>query len=108
MEMTTEAMQDPFSRFSQDFSEMYEIVRTVMVGRHRRLYKIEVLKDHTAPSVFKVHYSLEERFVINPVDSMISEEFNKVWVDLTLPWVESDSADSALKEALFRLAQTPT
>ena len=75
---------------------------------HRRLYKIEVLKDHTAPTVFKVHYSLEGRFVSKPVDSIIPEEFKKVWVDLTLPWVESDSADSALKEALFRIAQIPT
>jgi hypothetical protein len=86
---------------------MYEIVRTVIVVRHRRLYKIEVLKDHTTPTVFKV-YSLEERFEIKPVDSIIPEEFKKVWVDLTLPWVESDSADSALKEALFRIAQIPT
>lgn len=70
-EMTTKATQDPFSRFSQDFPEMYEIVRTVIVVRHRRLYKIEVLKDHTTPTVFKVHYSLEERFEIKPVDSII-------------------------------------
>ena len=49
--------------------------------------------------MFKVHYLLEGRFVIKPVDSIIPEEFKKVWVDLTLPWVESDSADSAPKEA---------
>jgi hypothetical protein len=46
--------------------------------------------------------------MIKPVDSMIAQEFKKVWVDLTIPWVESDSADSAHKEALFRLAQIPT
>ena len=106
--MVTEGMQNPFSRFSGDFPEMYEVVRTVIVVRHRRLYKVEVLKDHTAPAVFKIHYSLEERLVMKPADSTMQEEFKKVWTDLTLPWVESDSVDSALNEALFRLAQLKT
>jgi hypothetical protein len=106
--MVTEGRQDPFVRFFRDFPEMYEVVKTVVVVRHRRLYKIEVLQDHVAPAVFKVHYSLEERLVIKPVDSTMPEEFKKVWVNLTLPWVESDSADSALSEALFRLAQIAT
>jgi hypothetical protein len=51
--MTTESMQEPFSRFAKDFPEMYEIVRTVIAIRHRRLYKVEVLKDHTARERFK-------------------------------------------------------
>ena len=40
--MTTEPMPDPLSRFIKDFPEMYEVVRTVIVVRHRRLYKVEV------------------------------------------------------------------
>jgi hypothetical protein len=64
MEMTTESMQKPFSRFVKDFPEMYEIVRTVIAVHHRRLYKVEVLKDHTAPGRFKVHFSIQERLVI--------------------------------------------
>jgi hypothetical protein len=69
MEMTTEGMQDPFSRFVKDFPEMYEVVRTVIVVRHRRLYKVEVLKDHTAHARFKVHFSRQDRLTIKPVDS---------------------------------------
>src|ERR1019366_467373 len=105
MEMTTEGMQDPFSRFVKDFPEMYEVVRTVIVVRHRGLYKIEVLKDHTAPARFKVHFSRQDRLTIKPVDSKSKKEFKKVWVDLTLPWVETDDANSAFKQALLQLSQ---
>jgi hypothetical protein len=103
--MTTENIQDPFSRFGKEFSEMYEVVRTVITVRHRRLYKVEVLKDHTAPARYKVHFSLQERLIIKPVHSKPNEEFKKVWVDLTLPWVETDDADSALDQALLQLSE---
>jgi hypothetical protein len=103
--MLTEGMQDPFSRFAKDFPEMYEVVRTVIVVRHRRLYKVEVLKDHTAPARFKVHFSLQERLTIKSVDSKSEEEFKKVWFDLTLPWVETDDANSAFNQALLQLSQ---
>jgi hypothetical protein len=43
--MTPESTQNPFSTFAKDFSEMYEVVRTVIAVRHRSLYKVEVLKD---------------------------------------------------------------
>src|ERR1700688_257763 len=105
MEMTVERMQDPFSRFAKDFPEMYEVVRTIIVVRHRTLYKVEVLKDHTAPARFKVHFSLQERLAIEPVDSKSKEQFKKVWVDLTLPWVETDDANSACNQALLQLSQ---
>ena len=103
--MTTEAMQDPFFRFAKAFPEMYEVVRTVIVVRHRSLYKVEVLKDHTAPARFKVHFSVQERLTIKPVDSKSEEEFKKVWVDLTLPWVETEDANSAFNQALLQLSQ---
>jgi hypothetical protein len=103
--MTTEGMQDPFSGFAKEFPEMYEVVRTVMVVRNRRLYKVEVLKDHIPLGGFKVHFSIQERLPINPIDSESKEKFKKVWVDLTLPWVETQDADSALKQALLQLSQ---
>ena len=103
--MTNEAIQEPFARFEKDFPEMYEVVRAVIVVRNQRIYKIEVLKDHTAPARFKIHYSLEERLEIQPMDSKAMKEFKKVWVDLTLPWVETDDADSALNQAVFRISQ---
>lgn len=102
--MTKEGMQEPFARFEKDFPEMYEVVRAVIVVRNQRIYKIEVLKDHTAPARFKIHYSLEERLEIKPMDSK-EKEFKKVWIDLTLPWVETDDADSALNQAMFRISQ---
>ena len=107
MEMTIaiEGQQDPFSQFDRDFPEMYEVVRTVIVVRHRKLYKFEVLKDHTAPARFKVHFSLQERLTIEPVDSKSKEQFKKVWVDLTLPRVETDDANSAYNQALLQLSQ---
>jgi len=105
MEMTIEDMQNPFSRFAKDFPEMYEVVRTVIVVRERRLYKVEVLKDHTALASFKVHFSLQERLAIEPVDSRSKDQFKKIWVDLTLPWVETADADSALGQALLQLSQ---
>jgi hypothetical protein len=105
MEMTTEGMQEPFSRFVKEFPEMYEVVRTVIVVRNRKLYKIEVLHDHTATASFKVHFSLQERFTIKPIDSKSAEEFKKVWVDLTLPWVEAIDASSALSQAMIQLSQ---
>ena len=103
--MTTEGKQDPFSRFVKDFPEMYIVVRAIIVVRHRRLYKVEVLKDHTAPARFKVHFSLQERLTIKPTDSKSEEEFKKVWVDLTLPWIETDDANSAFNQALLQLSQ---
>jgi hypothetical protein len=103
MEMTIEDMQNPFSRFAKDFPEIYEVVRTVIVVRERRLYKVEVLKDHTAS--FKVHFSLQERLAIESIDSKSKEQFKKIWVDLTLPWVETADADSALGQALLQLSQ---
>ena len=102
--MTTEDMQDPFSRFAEDFPEMYEVMRTVIVVRRRRLYKVEVLKDHTAPARFKVHFSVQERLTLKP-DSKSEEEFKKVWVDLTLAWVETGDANSAFNQALLQLSQ---
>ena len=88
----------------ETFPSMYEVVRTVIVVRHRKLYKVEVLKDH-APARFKVHFSLQERLAIEPVDSKSKEQFKKVWVDLTLPWVETDDANSAYNQALLQLSQ---
>jgi hypothetical protein len=108
MEMTLEGMHDPFSRFVKDFPEMYEVVRTVIVVRNRTLYKVEVLKDHTALASFKVHFSLQERLAIEPVESKSKEQFKKIWVDLTLPWVETADADSALSQALLQLSQLTT
>jgi|ERR1700722_17351352 hypothetical protein len=98
-------MQDPFSRFANDFAETYEVVKTVIVVRHRTLYKVEVLKDHMALASFKVHFSLQERLAIEPIDSQSKGQFKKIWVDLTLPWVETADADSALKQALLQLSQ---
>ncbi len=106
--MTTEGVKDPFSRFVQAFPEMYEVVRTVIVVRDRKLYKVEVLMDHAAPGAFKVHFSRQERLAIEPVDSKSKEEFKKVWVDLTLPWVETNDANSALNQALLQLSQMTT
>lgn len=84
---------------------MYEVVRTIFVARDRKLYKIEVLKDHTSHGGFKVHFSLQERLKIEPVHSQSTEEFKKVWVDLTLPWIETGDASSALNQALLQLSQ---
>jgi hypothetical protein len=39
------------------------------------------------------------------MDSALTKEFKKVWVDLTLPWVETHDADSALNQAMFRISQ---
>ena len=105
--MTTEAVQDPFARFVHAFPEMYEVVKTVIVVRDRRLYKVEVLKDHVLPGAFKVHFSRQERLAVEPVDSS-KEEFKKVWVDFTLPWVETNDANSALNQALLELSQLTT
>jgi hypothetical protein len=105
MEMTVERMQDPLSRFIKDFPEMYEVVRTVIVVRHRMLYKVEVLKDQTALARFKVHFSLQERLAVEQIDSESKERFKKVWVDLTLPWIETGDANSALYQALLELSQ---
>jgi hypothetical protein len=104
MEMATEGIKGPFVK---EFPEMYEVVRTVVLVRHRRLYKVEVLKDYTVPARFKIHFSLQERLTIKPVDSESEEEFKKVWVDLTLPWIETDDANSALNQALLQLSQIP-
>ena len=103
--MTTEGMQDPFPRFAKDFPEMYEVVRTVIIVRNRALYRVEVLEDHASPVRFKVHFSIQERLTIKTVDSDSEEEFKKVWVDLTLPWVETQDANSALNQALHQLSQ---
>jgi hypothetical protein len=108
MEMTTERMPDPLSRFVKDFPEMYEVVRTVVVVRHRKLYKVEVLKDQAALSRFKVHFSLQERLAVEQIDSESKEKFKKVWVDLTLPWIETADANSALNQALLELSQITT
>ena len=103
--MNPRVIEDPISQFTKDFPEMYEVVRTVIVVRHRRLYKVEVLKDHTALASFKVHFSLQERLAIEQIDSESKEQFKKVWVDLTLPWVETQDANSALKQALLQLSE---
>ena len=103
--MNPRVIEDPISQFTKDFPEMYEVVRTVMVVRHRRLYKVEVLKDQTALARFKVHFSLQERLTIKPADSKSDEEFKKVWVDLTLPWIETPDANSAFNQALRELSQ---
>jgi hypothetical protein len=108
MEMTTERTPDPLSRFVKDLPEMYEVVRTVIVVRHRRLYKVEVLKDQTALARFKVHFSLQERLAVEQIDSESKERFKKVWVDLTLPWIETADANSALNQALLELSQITT
>jgi hypothetical protein len=103
--MTTEGMQDSFSRFVKDLPEMYELVRTVIVVRNRTLYKVEVLEDQAYPVRFKVHFSLQERLTFKTVGSNSEEEFKKVWVDLTLPWVETKDANSALNQSLLQLSQ---
>ena len=106
--MITEGVQDPFSRFVEAFPEMYEVVRTVIVVRHRKLYKVEVLRDHAVPGGFKVHFSRQERLAIEPVDLNSKEEFKKVWVGFTLPWVETEDANSALNQALLQLSRMTT
>jgi hypothetical protein len=103
--MNPRVIEDPISQFTKDFPEMYEVVRTVMVVRHRRLYKVEVLKDQTALARFTIHFSLQERLAIEQIDSESKEKFKKVWVDLTLPWVETPDANSAFNQALRELSQ---
>jgi hypothetical protein len=78
MEMTTEPMPDPLSRFIKDVPEMYELVRTVIVVCHRRLCKVEVLKDQTALARFKVYFSLQERLTVEQIDPESKERFKKV------------------------------
>lgn len=106
--MTTESMQDPFSQFAKDLPELYEVVRTVIVVGNRTLYKVEVLEDHAYPVRFKVHFSLQEKLTFKTVGSNLEEEFKKVWVDLTLPWIETADANSALNQALLELSQITT
>ena len=103
--MTTEGVEAPFCDFVQHFTEMYEVVRTVIVVRDRKLYKVDILRDQAQAGAFKVHFSRQERLAIQPVDSASKGEFKKVWVDLTLPWIETADANSALKQALLQLSE---
>lgn len=47
-------MEQPFAKFKDSFSEMYEVVKTAEVIRNGTRYRIDILKDHTAFSKFKV------------------------------------------------------
>ena len=53
--MANQNMQEHLSRFDEEFSEMYEVVRTVIALRGETRYRIEVLEEcHSGQ--FKVGY----------------------------------------------------
>ena len=105
--MARQNMQEPFSRFEKEFSEMYEIVRTVIVLRDGRTFRIEVVEDcQSERPRFKVNYSVRERAnleVALPRSQKL--ELHEVWVPVNFPMVDTDDALSALTQAMGFVAR---
>jgi hypothetical protein len=77
-----------------NFVELYEVVRTVVVNKNDKVYRIEVLKGYANPAI---PYSTR-------CDVRENENGRSVWVGYELPWTNRDDAEGALQQALSFLA----
>jgi hypothetical protein len=94
-------------------SYVYEIVKTVeFVLASNRTFRLEVVKaaKGTATVHFDVHY-YERQTLYKGADGTISTKSTTgasefyVWVPDDLPWVNQESPDAALQQALDWLAE---
>ena len=76
------------------FTELYEVVKTVVVNENDKLYRIEVLKGYANPAI---PYSTR-------CDVLEIENGRSVWIAYGLPWTCRDDAEGALQQALSFLA----
>ena len=90
-------MTNPFEYFAQSgkYVEIYEVVKTAVVVKDEKTYRVEVLKGYANP---KIPYSTR-------CDVMESQSNGqRTWVAYDLPWTCRDDADGALQQALSFLA----
>jgi hypothetical protein len=73
------------------YTEVYEVVKTAIVVKNEKTYRIEVLKGYANPSIP----------FLTRCDVLETDER---WVTYDLPWTCRDDADGALQEALSFLA----
>ena len=88
-------------------SEAYEVVKTAVVVIGRRTYRIEVLRSYWNPKVpFTTRAWVEETVILTPKDSKGAKpEDRQLWVRYDLPGADEGDPDSALTQALDRLAE---
>jgi hypothetical protein len=100
-------MADPLEMFdTYGLDAVYDVVRTVEVIVHHELYRIDVLRCY---SNSRTPYTIRCRVQKNIVVRFSGEATNQVrcaWIDYGLPWTACDSADAALAQALFFMAET--
>jgi hypothetical protein len=84
-------MSDPLAKYEYfgDFSEVFEVIRTVLVVKNDQLYRIEVIKSYSSFNIPYTVYCWVEK--------------DKMWVRHDMPGVVEYNADKALEEALTSL-----
>jgi len=106
-------MANPLERYERfNLDEAYEVVRTAVVWKDNRKYRIEVLKCFSNPNTpYVVDYSVEEAITAQPTNPQEKGEFvrdvesMRVWRDVDLPHVAMPDPDAALTEALSFLRE---
>ena len=90
-----------YSVFS-GLSEAYEVVRTVQtVTAASRTYRVEIVQDLLATEpVFKAN-CYQKRRIYTRTEQEHEEQLGiDVWVMASMPWVNRDTAESALGQTL--------
>src|SRR5437016_1380318 len=102
-------MSDPLENphFSEMFSEMYDIVRTVEVVVNEQRYRIEVVKGYSNTAIpYSIRCYVEENVTVQPTYPIThgrhegKPEDIAVWTHFSLSWVIRDTADGALAQGL--------
>ena len=94
------------------FSEVYEVVRTVIIVMDDETYRIEVQKCYSNPKVpYTARYWVQENVTVQPTYPQTGDKFDRkpeemaVWIHYDLPWVAQNDPDIALSQALEFLAE---
>ncbi len=92
------------------FSDLYEVVRTVEVGKDGLAYRLEVLKDCSSSiPKYTVRFYVEEYAVVAPMFWVNKEKNDNdemhmgTWLNLTFGLIEQDTIELALAQGLNML-----
>jgi hypothetical protein len=90
---------------------LFAVLESFATASIDRRIRIDVLHGLKPPNVFRIAAYIEESITAQPTYPQTEERFDRepesmrVWTSYHLPWVERDSADGALAQALGFLSE---
>ncbi|NLG85572.1 MAG: hypothetical protein GX493_13460 [Firmicutes bacterium] len=95
--------------FSQYFSEIYEVVRTVEVVMNEQTYRVEIVRSGSCSDrhYYSRVWKLEDVVIqlAYPEDQNRPTRKTQLWIRHSQPWIHQTDPDIALRQALHFLSE---